>query len=342
MEPQHFVQAKTSGELHLPKAAARDLEWRDDGCAHVGQAQTNPLDNVFDQIANSWKIRLNHDYIINASTINHITVSADRYYNQGLNKTNGQGWDQRMGILGIPADTGAFPQVNFSGGAVSPAQLNRGYDEDWHDLRYSFIENLTWIKGKHTFKAGFQVDRDRINRRFLGGAQGIFSFTNSLTSQPNSPSFGAWGNSYASFLIGAADTATVDIQPKWGARFLRYRTFVQDEWRATRALTVSYGLRWDYNPPVSEVYNRHFELPAWSRKSCRRRPPGRIGLHRERPRPHRWQFPGWMEAGPRSPARYCLSGQHEDCHSCIGGHLLFGFRKRCRDSHRGVFEHTVV
>jgi hypothetical protein len=221
-----------------------------------GQPQTNPLDNVFDQIANSWRVRLNHDYVINPSIINHLTLSVDRYYNRGLNKTNGQGWDDKLGITGIPADTGAFPQINFSGGAVSPAQLNRGYDENWRDVRYSIIENLTVIHGKHTIKAGFEIDRDRINRRFLGGAQGVFTFTNSLTSQPNSPNFGTWGNSYASFLLGAVGTSLADIQPTWGARFIRYGLFVQDEWRATRNLSISYGLRWDFNPPMSEVQGK--------------------------------------------------------------------------------------
>ncbi|MEO8097902.1 MAG: carboxypeptidase regulatory-like domain-containing protein, partial [Acidobacteriota bacterium] len=221
-----------------------------------GQSQTNPLDNVFDQIANSWRVRLNHDYVLSPTVINHLTLSLDRYYNRGLNKTNGQGWDQKLGITGIPADTGAFPQINFSGGAVSPAQLNRGYDENWRDVRYSIIENLTMIHGKHTIKAGFEIDRDRINRRFLGGAQGIFTFTNSLTSQPNSPNFGTWGNSYASFLLGAVGTSLADIQPTWGARFIRYGLFVQDEWQATRNLSISYGLRWDYNPPASEVQDK--------------------------------------------------------------------------------------
>jgi len=129
-----------------------------------GAPQTNPLDNFFDQLANSWKVRLNHDYIVSPTIVNHATVSIDRYYNLGLNKTNGQGWDPKLGIAGIPADTGAFPQVNFSGGAVSPAQLNRAYDERWFDVRYSFIENLTWIHGKHTMKFGFEIDRDRIAR----------------------------------------------------------------------------------------------------------------------------------------------------------------------------------
>jgi hypothetical protein len=220
-----------------------------------GQPQTNPLDNVFDQVANSWKVRINYDYVISPAIVNHVTISTDRYYNQGLNKTNGQGWDSKLGITSIPADTGAFPQINFSGGAVSPAQINRGYDEFWHDLRYSFIENLAWIHGTHTMKFGFEVDRDRINRHFLGGAAGIFTFTNSMTSQPNSPSYGAWGNSYASFLLGAVGTATADIEPSWGSRLIRYGVFAQDEWHATKKLTVSYGLRWDYDPPISEVHD---------------------------------------------------------------------------------------
>ena len=222
-----------------------------------GAAQINPLDNVFDQQANSWKVRLNHDYIVSPTIVNHFTISFDRYYNLGLNKTNSQGWDSKLGITGIPADTGAFPQINFSGGAVSPAQLNRGYDENWHDLRYSFIENLTWIRGSHTMKFGGEIDRDRIDRHFLGGAAGIFTFTNAMTSVPNpsSPNFGAWGNSYASFLLGAVGTAAADIEPEWGSRLIRYGLFAQDEWHATRKLTVSYGLRWDYDPPISEVHN---------------------------------------------------------------------------------------
>ncbi len=222
-----------------------------------GQPQVNPLDNVFDQLANSWKVRLNYDYVISPTIVNHVTVSTDRYYNLGLNKTNGQGWDPKLGITGIPADTGAFPQISFSGGAVSPAQINRGYDENWHDLRYSFIENLAWIHGKHTMKFGFEIDRDRINRHFLGGAAGLFTFTNAMTSVPNpsSPNYGAWGNSYASFLLGAVGTASADIEPSWGSRLIRYGIFAQDEWHATRKLTVSYGLRWDYDPPISEVHD---------------------------------------------------------------------------------------
>lgn len=218
-----------------------------------GEPQTNPLDNVFDQQANSWKVRINHDYIATPTLLNHVTLSTDRYYNLGINKTGGQGWNQKLGISGLPADAGEFPQINFAGGTAAPAQLNRAYDEVWHDLRYSVIENLSWIRGKHAFKFGGQIDRDWINRSQYGNASGTFGFSNSMTSQPNSSSYGVWGNAYASFLLGAVNTASAYIPVSTGQRYIRYALFVQDEWRATPALTLSYGLRWDYMPMYREV-----------------------------------------------------------------------------------------
>jgi len=218
-----------------------------------GAEQANPLDNVFDQQANSWKVRLNHDYVFTPTVLNHVTLSTDRYTNLGLNKTGGQGWNQKLGISGIPADAGEFPQIGFSGGTAAPAQLNRGYDEVWHDLRYSVIENLTWIRGKHSMKFGAEIDRDWINRSQFGGASGTFGFTNAMTSLPDSPNFNSWGNAYASFLIGAVNTASAYVPVSTGVRYIRYAMFAQDEWRATPALTLSYGLRWDYMPMYKEV-----------------------------------------------------------------------------------------
>ena len=58
-----------------------------------GTQQTNPLDDYYDQIANSWKVRINIDSVITPTLLNHVTLSADRYINLGPNGTDGQGWD---------------------------------------------------------------------------------------------------------------------------------------------------------------------------------------------------------------------------------------------------------
>ena len=225
--------------------------------ARIGEKQTNPLDYQTDQIANSWKIRLNDNYIVTPTMINYISLSFDRYYNQEFNKTTGQGWDKKLGITGFENDDGAFPATSFGGGYTSPGGWGRGWHQNWHDVRYSIVENLSWVRGNHSMKFGMEVDRDIINDQNTGNAAGSFSFNARSTSQPNNTAnVSTWGNSYASFLLGAVSSANTAYAPYWGLRRVRYGLFAQDEFHATRKLTLSYGLRWDFDPPFSEVHNQ--------------------------------------------------------------------------------------
>jgi hypothetical protein len=143
-----------------------------------GETQTNPIDHVTDQIADNWKVRVNHDYILTNALVNHITFSMASYINRGANNTVDQGWDQNLGIQGIPADDGSFPAIIFSGGAGAPEGFGRSYDEDWREKRYSFHENLTWVRGKHTMKFGFSLEMNDEDRHY-GGEAGSFTFSNS-------------------------------------------------------------------------------------------------------------------------------------------------------------------
>ena len=74
---------------------------------------------------------------------------------------------------------------------------------------------------------------------------GTFSFSNFTTSQPNSPSFGSWGHSFASFLLGDVSSTSTVIPVETALTLDRYALFAQDEWRATPQLTVIAGLRHD-------------------------------------------------------------------------------------------------
>jgi len=217
-----------------------------------GETQTNPIDHTTDQLANNWKLRLNHDYVITNALVNHLTFSVDNYVNRGANKTAGQGWDQKLGIQGIPADDGSFPAINFSGGSGAPAGFGRSYDEDWKEMRYSLIENMSWALNKHIVKFGFSVEWNNEDRHY-GGEAGTFTFSNSSTATTADPNA---GNAFASFLLGAVNQASAYISLKTRLRFRKYGLFAQDEWRATKNLIISYGLRWDYMPPMYEVDDR--------------------------------------------------------------------------------------
>jgi hypothetical protein len=222
-----------------------------------GEEQVNPLDWVTDQLANSWKLRVNHDHVIDSNTINHVTVSLDGYLNGGRNKTAGQNWATQLGIRGLPADNGSFPAIAFQGGTAAPVNLGRAYDEDWRDISFTINESLTRTIGRHTLKLGGEAGRYTIDRFFTGGVAGSFVFSNFTTSQPNAgAAFATQGSAVASFLLGEAFQASTLIPVETSFRYQRYALFAQDEWRMTPALTFSYGLRWDYQPPMTEASNQ--------------------------------------------------------------------------------------
>ena len=198
-------------------------------------------------------MRINVDSVITPALLNHVTLSADRYINLGPNGTDGQNWDSTLGITGIPADNGSFPAISFSGGVQTPQIFGRAYEENWHEMRYTLDENLSWTKGKHAFKFGAEIGRNQEIRFIKPGVAGSFAFNSLSTSSSASDS--ANGSSFASMLLGAVDTAAAYIPLE--EDFLYYHTgiFAQDDWHITPQLTASYGIRWDYMPPYSEAHN---------------------------------------------------------------------------------------
>ena len=225
-----------------------------------GEQQKEPLDDYFDQIANSWKVRISLDSVIRPSLLNHVTLSFDRYINLGPNGTDGQNWDSQLGITGMPDDNGAFPAITFSGGTAPPTNYGRAYEEDWHEMNYTADENLTWTRGKNFFKFGFEIGQHQENRFIKPGLSGAFTFSNDMTSMDSADDTD--GSAFASMLLGAVDVASTYIPANIGLRFDHYGFFGQDDWHLTPKLTVSYGLRWDYDPPEGAQFNKMSSFEA--------------------------------------------------------------------------------
>jgi hypothetical protein len=103
---------------------------------------------------------------------------------------------------------------------------------------FGFIDNLIWSRGSHTFKAGMEYRRVRLN-------QGQTS-NNVLT----------FGDDYS---LSQATLANIDYIAPWCCHGLRrnfFMPYIQDEWKATPTITLSAGLRWDYYGVAHEATNR--------------------------------------------------------------------------------------
>jgi hypothetical protein len=192
-------------------------------------------------------VRLNYDYIVRSNLLNHITIGADRYRNQTQQLSQFQGWNQKLGIQGILWDQGAFPAISFSGGVASPKALGGPDFSTNTSGRITVTDTLTWIKGRHSLKAGGNYWPEYANAREGYLSSGSFAFTNLTTSQPNSPQYTSLGSSFASFLLGDLSSAGISAPYMRGARYRSGGAFLQDEWRTTTKLTLSYGLRWEWN-----------------------------------------------------------------------------------------------
>src|SRR6185312_15400195 len=138
-----------------------------------------------------------------------------------------------------------------------------------YEQRPTFNANATWVKGKHTFKFGSELELESViggNADFSGVTLVASSAGNlGATAQPFTPTVGFngfnYGNGYANFLLG--DFASSTQTPS----YLFYREgyqlwgfFAQDSWKVTRKLTLDYGLRYDYATPEHEQYGRLGQL----------------------------------------------------------------------------------
>jgi hypothetical protein len=179
-----------------------------------------------------------------------------------------------MGFSGLPAGPAqqSFPIVAFSG-TNAPTQWGGTTPNVTLAENYTLLDNLQWVKGKHTLTFGGQVAWLLYNViNATGGSSPLFlsnavTETAGITASSNaSPKFAAapsTGLAYASFLIGQIDKGgntgnaifTQYWQQEFGARFRAISPYFQDNWKVSPKLTLDLGLRYDFFPSVTEVHN---------------------------------------------------------------------------------------
>ena len=149
-------------------------------------------------------------------------------------------------------DEEGFPLLGISG------YLGMGDDLAASNLdnsrTYQFVDNLTWVKGKHTLKFGGDVRKLFDDATTNNWPFGSLSFTGDISGDPA-----------ADYMLGyPRTTLTPEGVPITKAREWRYAMYAQDDWKVTPKLTLNAGLRYDhFNVPTDiNAVTRSLRFPA--------------------------------------------------------------------------------
>jgi hypothetical protein len=153
-----------------------------------------------------------------------------------------------LGITtGLPAGNTGVPFVGIGGGA--------NFGNNWEGVlpqvgnSFQWTDDLTWVKGTHTFKFGIDVRRARFDQIYYYDVNGEYTFDNLGPNAivPNDQ------DNYAEFLLGLTDTYLQGSAQREDIRSTSVYPFAQDSWKIKPNLTLNYGLRWEFDPPPVDI-----------------------------------------------------------------------------------------
>ncbi len=218
---------------------------------------TDYLGEGFNQTIATHHLHQQFDYIITNNLINHTTLAYDRWYMGGNALSARTGWPERLwgpDRGGLIEEGTGVPGISFSGNTPysslgNPWGGRQGGPGFNTNNRWQFSNDLTWVKGRNTIKMGIEFRHHQYPFRQWGASPGgRFSFSRLQTGGYDhlGNNVGTTGDPFASFLLGQVHNGTFQIaaEPTFYERYVA--PWVNIDSKVTNALTLTFGLRWDY------------------------------------------------------------------------------------------------
>ena len=198
------------------------------------------------------------------TSLNDIRLGYYRSRNDTLVPSYNQSWAQ---TLGIPNDSPllmpSFSATMASGTSAAPA-LNTMYGltvpGPSRTVRetFSLRDDFSHMAGTHALKAGYEILYFRANYFQLGQPSGVFQFEDMTAGlQPNGAAVPNTGNLLAGFELGSVRQANfTTYTTTWLPQDAINSLYFQDDWKASRTLTLNLGLRWSTESPFHTAHGQ--------------------------------------------------------------------------------------
>ncbi|SPE33291.1 TonB-dependent receptor [Candidatus Sulfopaludibacter sp. SbA3] len=200
-------------------------------------------------------IGLDHVWVISANKVLDVRYTLNRFEEPAYG--TGSGFDPAQ--LGFPASwvsqlqKPSFPYITIANYASFGTTQADQYTNNTHHI---WSGSLSHVHGNHSMRYGAEF---WVLQQAQGGIgnQGEFDFHNYWTRLNNNNNGGTGdGSAFAAFLLGlpAVGNVPVNASAMYSQHFTGF--YFQDNWRVSNRLTLNLGLRWDYERPVEDRFNR--------------------------------------------------------------------------------------
>lgn len=226
----------------------QDPPWTSDPVAGNGDFAT--AYNIHERsVAIAW------DDTLSSSLLNELRFGFNRDYahSDPIGLQLGTSLAPQFGLTGIPVgpNTAGIPPIEINGLTrigTSPWRPQFQISQVWQVL-----DNLSWLKGNHSFKFGYEFRKPSDNFLDIRAPQGEIGINGIYTA---SGTFGL-----PDFLLGNVDSTTF-VTPTVVHNYMNGNSiYGQDTWRVRKDLTVTFGLRYELYSPL---LNRQNQLSNFS------------------------------------------------------------------------------
>jgi hypothetical protein len=170
---------------------------------------------------------INDTYTFSPPLINQATFSV---LNSTTNQANSQ--THTNASLGINMPDYA-PSGSVAVDVGNDFVLDSGYPIIFSGINYQVSDNLSWIKGRHSFSFGYELLKLHFYQSYIGPSVATFSGVRS-------------GDPVADFILGAYDNVSVNFGLRVNDDYSAYNSFyAQDQFRIKPRFILSYGLRYE-------------------------------------------------------------------------------------------------